>query len=281
MSWIAMTAPVCINSRQASSRSFSVNGSPTCTAGRFASASASKDGRGHGRAMDAVAAGLRAEIDDFIADPARLGVENLIGLGDAHRHGVDENIAVIARVEIRRAADGRHPKTIAIGADPGDDPRDKMARARMIRRAETQQVEAGDRPRAHGEHIAQDAANAGRGPLKRLDVGGVVVALHLEDAGVPIADVDDTGVFARPLNDPGRLGRQFAQMFARGFVGAMLVPHGRENAELGKGRRPADEGEDALIFVRLQAMRGDEIGGDCGSIFAGKGPPDRAAAQSV
>ena len=72
--------------------------------------------------MDAVTAGLRAEIDDFVADPARLGVENLIGLGDAHRHGVDENIAVIAFVEIRRAADGRHPETIAIGTDPGDHP---------------------------------------------------------------------------------------------------------------------------------------------------------------
>ena len=189
--------------------------------------------------MDAVAAGLRAEIDDFIADAARLGVENLIGLGDAHRHGIDENIAVIARVEIRRSADGRHPKTIAIGADPGDDPRDKMARARMVRRAETQQVQAGDRPRAHGEHIAQDAANARRGALKRLDVGGVVVALHLEDAGKPVADVDDTGVFPRPLNDPGRLGGKSAQMFPRGFVGAMLVPHRRENAELGKvGVRP-------------------------------------------
>src|SRR5437667_9267167 len=31
MSWIATTAPVCIASRHASSRSFSMNGSPTCT----------------------------------------------------------------------------------------------------------------------------------------------------------------------------------------------------------------------------------------------------------
>ena len=43
MSWIATMAPVRIASRQASSRIFSVNGSPTCTVGRFCSLSASKD----------------------------------------------------------------------------------------------------------------------------------------------------------------------------------------------------------------------------------------------
>jgi hypothetical protein len=35
MSWTPMSASVCISSRQASSSSFSMNGSPTCTAGRF------------------------------------------------------------------------------------------------------------------------------------------------------------------------------------------------------------------------------------------------------
>ena len=42
MSWIAITAPEAISSRQASSSSFSANGSPTWTVGRFSSASASK-----------------------------------------------------------------------------------------------------------------------------------------------------------------------------------------------------------------------------------------------
>ena len=37
MSWMAMTAPEAISSRQASKRSFSANGSPTCTVGRFSS----------------------------------------------------------------------------------------------------------------------------------------------------------------------------------------------------------------------------------------------------
>ncbi len=37
MSWMPTMAPVCMASRQASSNSFSRNGSPTCTLGRFAS----------------------------------------------------------------------------------------------------------------------------------------------------------------------------------------------------------------------------------------------------
>ena len=41
MSWIPTTASVCINSRQASIRHFSVKGSPTWTVGRLASLSAS------------------------------------------------------------------------------------------------------------------------------------------------------------------------------------------------------------------------------------------------
>ena len=41
------------------------------------------------------------------------------------------------------------------------------------------------RARAHGEDVAQDAADAGRRALVGLDVGWVVVALHLEDDGMP------------------------------------------------------------------------------------------------
>jgi hypothetical protein len=37
ISWIEITAPLSISSRHASSRRFSVNGSPTCTVGRFSS----------------------------------------------------------------------------------------------------------------------------------------------------------------------------------------------------------------------------------------------------
>ena len=77
--------------------------------------------RGHGGAMNAVAPGLGAEIDDRPADAGGRGVENLVRATKADRHGVDEDIAVVARMERGRAADRRHAKTIAIAADAGDD----------------------------------------------------------------------------------------------------------------------------------------------------------------
>ena len=80
----------------------------------------------------------------------------------------------------------------------------------MIGRAEAQKVERGDGPCAHGEDVAQNAADARRRALIGLDERGVVVALHLEDANVAIADVDHARVLARPVNDMRALGWQLA-----------------------------------------------------------------------
>src|SRR6266446_4421302 len=44
----------------------------------------------------------------------------------------------------------------------------------------------------------------------------------------------------------------------RRLVRAMLVPHRRENAELGDGRLAADERADALVLLRGQPMGGNE-----------------------
>src|SRR3569833_563799 len=59
--------------------------------------------------------------------------------------------------------------------------------------------------------------------LIRLDKAGMIVAFHLEDGGVAIADIDHPGILARALDHPGRLGGQLLQMGAGGFVGAMLA----------------------------------------------------------
>ena len=48
----------------------------------------------------------------------------------------------------------------------------------------------------------------------------------------------------------------------------MLVPHRREDAELGEARLPADQVEDALVLVRLEAVLGDQLGGDGGFVSA-------------
>ena len=212
--------------------------------------------------MDAVAAGLGAEIDDRLTDARGLGVEDLVGLRQADRHGVDQDVAVIAAMETSSAADIGHAEGIAIVADAGDDAGDQMAGLRVRRVAEAQRVEHRDRPRAHGEDVAQDTADAGGRALIGLDEGRVVVALHLEDDREPVADIDHAGILARALDHPGSLGRQRLQMDLRRLVGAVLVPHRRDDAELGDRRFAPDQVQEALVLVRLEAVLGDQLRGD-------------------
>ena len=222
--------------------------------------------RRHGRAVNAVAAGLGAEIDDRHVHAGRGGKEDAVAARQPHRHGVDQDVAVVAGMEAHLPADRRNTKGIAVAANAGDHARHQVPRLRMLRRAEAQRVEAGDRARAHGEDVAQNAADAGGRALIGLDEARVVMAFHLEDDGLSVADVDDAGILARPHQHPRRLGRQPAQVDARRLVGTVLVPHRREDAELGEGRLAPDQLQDALVFVRLEAVAGDEVGRDFGLV---------------
>src|SRR5690606_14707010 len=67
---------------------------------------------------------------------------------------------------------------------------------------------------------------------------------------------------SRPADHLRPRGGQGAEPFLRGLVGTMLVPHRREDAKLGEGRNPADDLKDALIFVGLQPVRGNQVLGD-------------------
>ncbi|OIQ72383.1 hypothetical protein GALL_459930 [mine drainage metagenome] len=219
-------------------------------------------GRCHRGAVNTVAAGLGAEIDDRHVHAGGGRIEDLVGVGEADRHRIDEDVAVITGVETHLPADSGNAERIAVTADAGDDARDEMARPGMFRRAKGERIETGDRARTHCENSAQDAADARGRPLIGFDVARMVVALHLEHHGLAVADVDDARVLARPLDHPRRLRRQAAQMDARGLVGTMLVPHRRENPEFRESRHPPDQFQDALILVRLQPVAGDEFGGD-------------------
>ena len=86
------------------------------------------------------------------------------------------------------AADGRDAEAVAVAADAGDDAVEQVPVARCdsgcrvrLQRAEAQRIEQGDRPRAHREDVAHDAADAGRRALVRLDRRRVVVRFDLED----------------------------------------------------------------------------------------------------
>ena len=139
--------------------------------------------------------------------------------------------------------------------------------------AEPQGVQKRYGPGAHGENVAHDAADASGRALIGLDVGRVIVALHLEDAGLAVADVDDAGVLARAADHTGAGGGELAEMLAAGFVRAVLGPHHREHAQLnvvGLAIKPRD---DEGVFVRFQAV----FGGLVGEAFGGGGAHGRGS----
>ena len=72
--------------------------------------------------MDAVPARLGADINHRVSDAACLGIENLVRFGQSNRHGVDQDVAVIGRVEIHLSANGRHTHAVTVTADAGDHP---------------------------------------------------------------------------------------------------------------------------------------------------------------
>src|SRR5262249_46969173 len=117
-------------------------------------------------------------------------------------------------------------------------------------RTEAQAVEQGDGTRAHREDIADDAADAGGRPLKRLDGGGMVMALHLEGQPQPGAEVDDPGVLPRPLQDARMTGGgEQAEDALRALVATVLGPHHAEDADLDVVRRAAQDRVNALILI--------------------------------
>ena len=119
----------------------------------------------------------------------------------------------------------------------------------------------------------------GRAPMVNLigfDIAGVVVALHLEDRRLAIANVHHAGIFAGAANHLRTSGRQLHQVDLGGFIGAMLRPHDREYAQFRQVRLAADRLQDAVIFFRAEAMFGDDFRGDLGS-GAGHAAPLAAA----
>src|SRR5690606_5802458 len=111
---------------------------------------------------NAIASGAGTKIDDGKADALGFGEENLVGIGEAGGKGVDEDVAVVAFVELDFTANGGHAKGVAIAADAGDDARNQMTGLFVAGFAKAQGVHGSDRARAHGEYVAQDAADAGR-----------------------------------------------------------------------------------------------------------------------
>jgi len=93
----------------------------------------------------------------------------------ADTEGVDERIAGVRRVEDDLTADIGQPEAVAVAADARDDPGEHALGVGGIRGAEAQRIHHGQRTRAHGEDVADDAADAGGCALVGLDVRRMIV----------------------------------------------------------------------------------------------------------
>ena len=159
-------------SRVHSMRSFSWKGSPTWTAGRLAGRCLEGLRGQDGDAADAVAARAGAVQDDLVAGAGRLGEVDVLVLHHADAAGVDQRVALVAVVEDDLAADVRQAQAVAVAADARDDARQDALGVGVVGGAEAQRVDDRDRAGAHGEDVADDAADAGGRALVGLDVQG-------------------------------------------------------------------------------------------------------------
>jgi hypothetical protein len=172
----------------------------------------------------------------------------VLDAGDADAHGVHERVARVRLLEADLAADGRDAEAVAVAADARDDATEEVAVARVIERAEAERVQDRDRPRAHREDVAHDAADARRGALVRLDGRGVIVRLDLERDAPAVADVDDAGVLLADLGEQARpLGGKEAQERLAVLVATVLAPEGAQHAQLD------------LVRLAVEALAGEAV----------------------
>ena len=136
----------------------------------------------------------------------------LVPLEDAQAHHVHQRVAGVHGIEGDLTPEGRNADGVAVPGDTGDDAAEQVAGVRMVEAAEANLVPQGDRAGPHREDVTEDAADAGRGALVRLDERWVVVALDAERSEPAIPDVDHAGVLTGAHDDPGRLGGEAAEV---------------------------------------------------------------------
>src|SRR5262249_36522895 len=145
-------------------------------------------------------------------------------------------IAVISRFEEAFTADRRNAETISVMCDTRNDTLQNAAvtcaRHWIIGWPEAKRIHHRDWTGAHGEDVAQDSAHTSGRALKGLDEARMIVRFNLESNRVTLADIDDSRVLARTLENEFAARREFFQMQPRAFVGAVLAPHYAENAQL-------------------------------------------------
>ena len=201
------TSPASSSARHASISRFSSKGSPTCTLGRLAASASSSEKPAEASTLTPPMPsrpGGRAEQHGEVADARWPGRARGGRSGSTPRHStLTSGLLGVGLVEHGLAADGRARRpSCRSRRSPLTTPFGDPAAAGVVERAEAQRVHQRDRPGAHGEDVAEDAADAGGRALVGLDGRRVVVALDADGGGDAVADVDHAGVLARARRAP-------------------------------------------------------------------------------
>ncbi len=150
----------------------------------------------NGHAADAVPPRLGPEQNHPVADPGSPGELDPVGAQDADAQRIDKRIADIRPIEVDLTADVRQAEAVSVPADAGHHARQHPGRVPRVGRPEPQRIHDRDRAGAHGQNVADDAADAGGRTLVRLDIGGMVMRFDLEGDRPSVADIDHAGVLA-------------------------------------------------------------------------------------
>ena len=170
---------------------------------------------------------------------------------------VDQRVALVNTIENRFTTDVRQTQAVAIERDAANHAVHNAGGVRVIRRSEAKLIHDGDWACAHGQDVANNAANARGRALKRLDIARVVVALDLEGNRPALANVNNAGVFTHAnhqvlLHLVGDFLTELTKVDLRRLVRAVLRPHDRIHCELGTGWSTTENLNNSLILVELQ-----------------------------
>src|ERR1700674_5778799 len=234
----------------------------------------------HRGAVNTVASRLGAHINYGISLARCAPIKNLVAANQAESERIHQRIAGVARLELHLAAKVRDTETVAIRSDARDDALHNRvilvnfrlrrdSRPRRSSRAQLgicrngskpQRVHHRHRPRAHGENIAQNSADARGRSLKWFDERRMIMRLDFECAGPAVADVNDSGILPRPLHHQLAAGRQALQVNARRLIRTVLAPHHAEDAKFGpRGLASAEQLLDFFEFIRSEAVLPDHL----------------------
>ena len=119
--------------------------------------------------MNAITPGSGPHVEHGIAGLTGVGEEDLVAPDEPDGHRVHEDVAVVARVERAFAADGRDAHAVPVAADSADHAPHQMARLRVVWVPEPKAVEDRHGPSTHREHVPQNPADPGGGPLVGFD----------------------------------------------------------------------------------------------------------------